>query len=943
MNSATRNCQTQPAGIHQTLIGTLMLFIILGLVHSAAAQAPTQINLDANRSRFGADIYFVGMGKEHPNQVMMAFNACNSFGCTVTGPAAGSGGLRWQSGVYTLTVYHSLIGILTLKNAQTGEWSVQQSGHLTFLFDKRPKTLLGGDLQLVTFTQAPGKDQGIANQGKAVNLTNLSGIDSDFFSAEALAKTQTVAVGGRVLLTLKFPSNQNLQSLLGTNKYLERVSMSSGTVEGCPDADGDGLCDDWETSGMTVNGVFVDLPAMGAHPGHKDIFLQEDAMRQFDVWRTLPQPPPAGVKPAQVLTPGHTHKPSIQAVANLVQAFAKSPNMNPDNVTGIDLHVDCGWDCLMKPKPAGQECATGEKTIDGTTYCTWGTGPQNLGFSKANSELRHNSCLGDTTIDDRGLFYQFRKPADKRTSACVRNFNENPDISPFFDDLKALTLIPAGRSAAFHYGIFSHSLGGDVQQGNGRLYGLSRSLPGSDIVLGMGYGVQQANRNMALWLETGVPMHELGHNLGLRHGGADSVINKPNYLSVMNYLFAYKGLVVNNAQGAFDYSRFGDLPDLNERNLDEGTGINGGNNAIVMNLKNAKLGTIYYCPGPRTTLWKDAWTWIDWNCNGNLSPPGVHAYINRVGVKGQLGVLTGKYNDWFNLNFVGGAVGNLVPPGREDDNTWVREVTLGDDAQLPVPYGVSAALTKVIPDDVPASDIVPTTRTNSGVFSVLPGHIYYVNFQVKNEGTEDDTYDLIAESESPWVDLNGLPSIVSLAAGTSENFLVALRVPDDAGTDEAAEIALRAVGELNANVADVAQVRAVVAMADMSIAAKASAGVIKVGQNLTYTVTITNRGPQAASGYVFDALPDNAAFVSATPSSGQCQFDSARDQADFSLPPQTVACDVGELAVGSKATVEIVMTPIAPGRLSNVVTAGGSLPDPQTGDNLAQTVVQVQP
>ena len=32
-------------------------------------------------------------------------------------------------------------------------------------------------------------------------------------------------------------------------------------------------------------------------------------------------------------------------------------------------------------------------------------------------------------------------------------------------------------------------------------------------------------------------MHELGHNLGLEHGGRDDGNYKPNYLSVMNYLY----------------------------------------------------------------------------------------------------------------------------------------------------------------------------------------------------------------------------------------------------------------------------------------------------------------------------------------------------------------------------------------------------------------------
>ena len=38
-------------------------------------------------------------------------------------------------------------------------------------------------------------------------------------------------------------------------------------------------------------------------------------------------------------------------------------------------------------------------------------------------------------------------------------------------------------------------------------------------------------------------MHELGHTFGLGHGG-DAMPNcKPNYLSVMNYMFQLGGLV----------------------------------------------------------------------------------------------------------------------------------------------------------------------------------------------------------------------------------------------------------------------------------------------------------------------------------------------------------------------------------------------------------------
>ncbi len=60
--------------------------------------------------------------------------------------------------------------------------------------------------------------------------------------------------------------------------------------------------------------------------------------------------------------------------------------------------------------------------------------------------------------------------------------------------------------------------------------------------------------------ESGKIMHELGHNLGLRHGGDENVNYKPNYLSIMNYSFQLRGIPNANR---LDYSR-SDLPELIE-------------------------------------------------------------------------------------------------------------------------------------------------------------------------------------------------------------------------------------------------------------------------------------------------------------------------------------------------------------------------------------------
>ncbi len=82
-------------------------------------------------------------------------------------------------------------------------------------------------------------------------------------------------------------------------------------------------------------------------------------------------------------------------------------------------------------------------------------------------------------------------------------------------------------------------------------------------------------------------MHELGHNLGLRHGGFQDLNYKPNYRSVMNYLFQIAGTcgTLRYTTGvafspcfplrAFYYS-FGGGIDLDETCLDETVGIGEG-------------------------------------------------------------------------------------------------------------------------------------------------------------------------------------------------------------------------------------------------------------------------------------------------------------------------------------------------------------------------------
>ena len=87
--------------------------------------------------------------------------------------------------------------------------------------------------------------------------------------------------------------------------------------------------------------------------------------------------------------------------------------------------------------------------------------------------------------------------------------------------------------------------------------------PGDDFVIFSGTFTNEQ--------KAAVFMHELGHNLGLRHGGSDDVNMKPNYPSVMNYVHSYRG-TWNNLTWKLDFSHER-LASINESALDERVSI----------------------------------------------------------------------------------------------------------------------------------------------------------------------------------------------------------------------------------------------------------------------------------------------------------------------------------------------------------------------------------
>jgi uncharacterized repeat protein (TIGR01451 family) len=98
-----------------------------------------------------------------------------------------------------------------------------------------------------------------------------------------------------------------------------------------------------------------------------------------------------------------------------------------------------------------------------------------------------------------------------------------------------------------------------------------------------------------------------------------------------------------------------------------------------------------------------------------------------------------------------------------------------------------------------------------------------------------------------------------------------------------------------------------------------------VGGNLTYTITVTNNGPDAATDVsVIDTLPSYVTFISATSSQGSCQQAGGM-----------VFCDLGDLANGATATITIVVTPTQTGSITNRANVASPEVDLNSANNTA--------
>jgi uncharacterized repeat protein (TIGR01451 family) len=114
--------------------------------------------------------------------------------------------------------------------------------------------------------------------------------------------------------------------------------------------------------------------------------------------------------------------------------------------------------------------------------------------------------------------------------------------------------------------------------------------------------------------------------------------------------------------------------------------------------------------------------------------------------------------------------------------------------------------------------------------------------------------------------------------------------------------------------------------ADLALLKSDSADPVTVGDAFTYTLTVSNKGPNPATGpaTVIDTLPAGVSYN-----------DAASDPQCASGPGRRVTCAVAALAAGASKTLVIAVNATAAGVATNTATVTGSEADPAPADNTA--------
>jgi hypothetical protein len=359
------------------------------------------------------------------------------------------------------------------------------------------------------------------------------------------------------------------------------------------DTDGDGIFDNWEEQGGGIDTnhdgkVDLDLYTLGARPKRRDIFVEIDYMQGA--------------------------RPLTESIEDVKAAFAKAPiwdeDIDNDGSQGkVPQGIEPGVNLIYQ---IDEEVPT----TDSVLFNSVGSGNfddlYDFRYGVNNAVLQpgpNNTYL----VKFHDVLDPARVCGTEQNSAKFGTRAERSDPN-------CVNIISA-KALVFRYALFGKKLA-EKRETTG-----SADPDGHELFISQD-NVRHVANNKIRASEAGTFMHELGHTLGLLHGGGeqdspgkqdDAYDCKPNYFSVMNY---YYQLPLADPIRPLDYSSW-EANTLDENSLDERDGVNA-----------PFSRTVFYGDAINNRFWGDLPKTnesINWNRNLVIDSIRVSADVNEPG------------------------------------------------------------------------------------------------------------------------------------------------------------------------------------------------------------------------------------------------------------------------------------------------------------------------
>jgi hypothetical protein len=356
---------------------------------------------------------------------------------------------------------------------------------------------------------------------------------------------------------------------------------------GCPNASGDGLNDAWKVAGgVDYNGdgkidVQHDLLLPGADPSSQDLYVQYDWMDYG--------------------TPGNAcsvDNDCIGISSGHAGETCSGPQVLPTAPGSCRYACNVDSDCALRGNGHLNEKCQSNSCVhthdpDLPTHRPLQAVVDSFSAHGINLHLLRGHAL------PHSLVTSFRQGA-AMTDACEGGSVASGTAgmgkyAASLYDLKASSFIDKLK-IAYHYAIFSHYSGCDSPADcdrcrpatnpdgtakNQSVWGQSglAEVSGNDFIVSLGGRFQDLRHDPGTFDVGSTFMHELGHNLGLRHGGGidtpcssnadctngvlctktpvgnyclqgEDINAKPNFLSIMNYRYQFTGIQSSGVPGS---------------------------------------------------------------------------------------------------------------------------------------------------------------------------------------------------------------------------------------------------------------------------------------------------------------------------------------------------------------------------------------------------------